>query len=296
MKAFDNQMHILKHTGGKTHERVERLIARLRSELRRRQDVIGEHIVLPYGLHVRRLIVDKCKVMSSAALPLWLAFEGVDPPAGVQSSQAPDFFARLAGRRAALRVFLSCARTPMAIAAGVPDSRRESGRDVFDSQCPLSSHIAHRFPYSLAARTGSPLRSGSVVEREVHARRHHHHADSFSFAAAPGAEGADAGDRSVLVSEWLHKKAPQRASWKKRWCTVEAVSGVRVVQFAHHICIWCFSCPASFLFFFLCLSLLSLGPRCRDAAIHDRPPRSGRSLEGVVRARTGDGTRAGCWR
>ena len=82
MKAFDNQMHILKHTGGKTHERVERLIARLRSELRRRQDVIGEHIVLPYGLHVRRLIVDKCKVMSSAALPLWLAFEGVDPPCG----------------------------------------------------------------------------------------------------------------------------------------------------------------------------------------------------------------------
>jgi hypothetical protein len=155
MKAFDNQMHILKHTGGKTHERVERLIARLRSELRRRQDVIGEHIVLPYGLHVRRLIVDKCKVMSSAALPLWLAFEGVDPPAGVQSSQAPDFFARLAGRRAALRVFLSCARTPMAIAAGVPDSRRESRRDVFDSQMPAL--FSHRSSLSILPRRSHRL-------------------------------------------------------------------------------------------------------------------------------------------
>ena len=119
MKAFDNQMHIIKHTGGKKAAAIERLIARLRSELQRRQEVIGEHIVLPYGLHVKRLVVEKCKVMSSAALPLWLAFEGVTPPAGVESTQSPDFFVRLAGRRAALRMFMKCARTPMAIMAGV---------------------------------------------------------------------------------------------------------------------------------------------------------------------------------
>ena len=61
------------------------------------------------------------------------------------------------------------------------------------------------------------------MQREVTARSHHHHADSFSFAGAPGTEGNDTNARSLLFSEWLHKKAPQRAAWKKRWCAVEAV-------------------------------------------------------------------------
>ena len=310
MKAFDNQMHIIKHTGGKKAAAIERLIARLRSELQRRQEVIGEHIVLPYGLHVKRLVVEKCKVMSSAALPLWLAFEGVTPPAGVNSTQSPDFFVRLAGRRAALRMFVKCARTPMAIMAGVRAPMRElaagaarsprrsarGGARAHPRLCPPPLDVPR--PH---ARTppGSTLRSGSVVQREVTARSHHHHADSFSFAAAPGAEGNDTNARSLLFSEWLHKKAPQRAAWKKRWCAVEAV---RVCGAFRARC-GAFGRGALVLHMLtlsspppLSPSAHAAGPRRCDTHVLNVPAGRGRTPEGVVRARARHGPGPRGWR
>ena len=47
-------------------------------------------IVLPYGDTVGSLLVDKCKVMSSATKPLWLVFENLESAKNIDWFDALD--------------------------------------------------------------------------------------------------------------------------------------------------------------------------------------------------------------
>ena len=87
MKTMDFTMHIMKHKGG-GKKKGQDLHAKLREMLS--QVRLPEQIVLPYGDTVGRLLVEKCKVMSSATKPLWLVFENVESAKNIDWFEALD--------------------------------------------------------------------------------------------------------------------------------------------------------------------------------------------------------------
>ncbi len=99
-KGLDNTVHIIVHKDPKRAAKVKKLSNIARRELLARVDQVGDEVWLPYGIKLGALRPEKCKVLSSAALPLWLAFEQSDAPC------PGDFFETLeASRREAAITF-----------------------------------------------------------------------------------------------------------------------------------------------------------------------------------------------